>query len=98
MSDIEDCIRDILIEDLFVELAKDQILATASLRDEIGLDSLGFVELKTRVEKRFGIVIPDEDFTPETFSTLSSITRMIIRYRGDAMPEAAHPGLELAQR
>jgi acyl carrier protein len=79
MSNIEDCLRDILIEDLFVEFEKDKILSTYSFRQDLGIDSLGFVELREQVEKRFGIVISDDDFTPENFSTISSLTSLINR-------------------
>jgi acyl carrier protein len=79
MSSIEDCLKDILIEDLFVEFEKDRILPTYSFRQDLGIDSLGFVELKEQVEKRFSIVISDDDFTPENFSTISSLTGLINR-------------------
>lgn len=79
MSSIEDCLRDILIEDLFVELPKDKILSTYSFRQDLGIDSLGFVELREQAEKRFRIVISDEDFTPENFATISSLTSLIDR-------------------
>jgi len=77
MRSVEDCLRDILIEHLFVEFDKDKILPTASLREDLGLDSLGFVELKDQVDKRFGIAISEDEFTPENFSTISSLTRLI---------------------
>ena len=80
-SNIEDSLRDILIEDLFVEFEKERILPTYSLRQDLGIDSLGFVELKEQVERRFGIVIPDDDFTPENFATVSSLTSLIHRQR-----------------
>ena len=80
MSSIEDCLRDILVEDLFVEFEKEKILSTYSLRQDLGIDSLGFVELREQVEKRFSIVISDDDFTPENFSTLSSLTSLINRH------------------
>ena len=79
MSNIEDCLRDILIEDLFVDVQKDRILPTYSLRQDLGIDSLGFVELKEQIEKRFRIAISDDDFTPENFSTISSLTGLINR-------------------
>lgn len=79
MSNIEDRLRDILIEDLFVEVARDSILPAASLRQDLGIDSLGFVELKAQVEKRFDIVISEDDFTPENFATLSSLINLIDR-------------------
>ena len=79
MNSIEDRVRDILIEDLFVEFEKDKILPTYSFRQDLGIDSLGFVELREQVEKRFSIVISDDDFTPENFSTISSLTSLIDR-------------------
>ena len=79
MNSIEDCLRDILIDDLFVEFEKDKILTTASLRRDLGIDSLGFVELKGQVEKCFGIVISDDEFTPENFSTISTLASLITR-------------------
>jgi acyl carrier protein len=82
MSIIEDCLRDILIEDLFVELEKDRILPSYSLRQDLGIDSLGFVELREQVEKRFNIAISDDDFKPENFSTISSLTSLINRLCG----------------
>jgi acyl carrier protein len=81
MGEIEDCLRDILLEDLFIEREKSRILSTESLRQDLGLDSLGFIELKTQVEMRFDIAISDDDFTPENFSTISSLTSLIDRYR-----------------
>ena len=80
MNSIEDCLRDILIEDLFVEFEKDKILPTYSFRQDLGIDSLGFVELREQVEKRFSIVISDDDFTPENFATISSLTSLIDRH------------------
>ena len=79
MTNIEDCLKDILIEDLFVEFEKDGILPTYSLRQDLGIDSLGFIELKEQVEKRFSVVISDDDFTPENFSSISSLTSLINR-------------------
>ena len=82
MRNIEDCLRDILIENLFVEFEKEKILPTYSLRQDLGIDSLGFVELREQVEKRFSIVISDDDFTPENFSTILSLSGLINRSCG----------------
>jgi acyl carrier protein len=79
MSSIEDCLRDILVENLFVEFEKDRILPTHSFRQDLGIDSLGFVELREQVEKRFGIVVSDDEFTPENFATISSLTSLVHR-------------------
>ena len=82
MSSVEDCLREILIEDLSVEFEKHRILPAASFRQDLGIDSLGFVELKTQIERRFSIDISDDDFTPENFSTIASLASLIDRYRG----------------
>ena len=76
---VEDSLRGILVEELFVEREKDKILSTHSLRHDLGLDSVGFVELREQVEKRFGVSISEGDFTPENFATLSSLTGLIDR-------------------
>jgi acyl carrier protein len=83
MITIEDRLRDILIDDLFVQLAKDHILASHSLRNDLGLDSVGFVELRQQIEQRFCVGITDNDFTPENFSTISSLTKLIDRCTTD---------------
>jgi acyl carrier protein len=80
MSSIEDRLRDILIEDIFVELDRDRILPTASLRQDLGIDSLGFVELKAQLERRFCIAISEDEFTPENFSTIASLADLINRH------------------
>lgn len=77
MENVENCLKDILIEDLYVEFEKDKILPTHSLRQDLGVDSLGFVELKDQIEKRFEVVIGDDDFTPENFATISSLIGLI---------------------
>lgn len=81
MISVEDCLREILIENLFVEVERDRILPTYSLRRDLGIDSLGFVELREQIEKRFSIKVSDDDFTPENFATISSLTSFIDRRR-----------------
>lgn len=76
---IEDGLRDILVEALFVERPRDQILSTTSLRQELGLDSVGFVELKTQVETRFRVTISDDAFAPENFASISTLAGLIER-------------------
>lgn len=77
MNPVELQLKSILLEDLFVERDPDQIQATDTLRGDFGIDSLGFVELKTQVEAAFGIVIVDSDFTPENFATIASLAGLV---------------------
>jgi acyl carrier protein len=43
---------------------------------QLGLDSLGMINLLIRIESEFELVIPEQDFVPENFGT----TRAIIDY------------------
>ncbi len=83
-SDVEDQIKDILIGELYVESSKDQIGPDDSLREALGIDSLGFIELKEQIEKKFRVGIPEEDFTPENFATIATLKALIGRHRAPA--------------
>ena len=41
------------------------------------LDSLGVLEVVTRIEEHFGITIDDEEFSGEIFETLGSLTQFV---------------------
>ncbi|MFI2207375.1 phosphopantetheine-binding protein [Streptomyces sp. NPDC020192] len=44
---------------------------------ELGLDSLGLVELIVLLEEELDIQIPDEQLTPEVFDSVSSIVSAV---------------------
>jgi acyl carrier protein len=79
MNSIETRLTDILLDELNVERDPKMVLASDSLRQDLGLDSLGFIELRNQVETSFGISISDDEFTPENFSTISSLSDLIRR-------------------
>ena len=56
-----------------------------SLRD-LGLDSMRAIELLFDVEAEFGIEVPDELLSDETFATASSLWTAIEQIRGSADP------------
>jgi acyl carrier protein len=41
------------------------------------LDSLGILQLTARLEEVFGFQVADEDFTPENFETIGTLSRYI---------------------
>ena len=43
------------------DIAIDKIKATSSLKDDLGIDSFGAIELIFEVEEKFGINIPEQD-------------------------------------
>jgi acyl carrier protein len=77
VNDIERAIASILVTDLFVEVPEDRITTDDRLRGDLGLDSLGFVELRVQCENTFGITISDDDFTPENFTSIRTIADLV---------------------
>jgi acyl carrier protein len=59
MSDIEEKVKDIIVEELGVE--REKLTNEASFMEDLGADSLDTVELVMAFEEEFGIEIPDED-------------------------------------
>jgi acyl carrier protein len=59
MDNLEEKVKDIIVEELGVE--RDKLTSEASFMEELGADSLDTVELVMAFEKEFDIDIPDED-------------------------------------
>jgi len=59
MADIEQKVRDIIINELGVDA--DKVTPEASFVEDLGADSLDTVELVMAFEEEFGMEIPDED-------------------------------------
>lgn len=64
--EIEEKVREFLIEDL--EIDGEKIKNDARLKEDIGIDSLDFVDIVVIVEKKFGFKIkPEEMANVKTF-------------------------------
>ncbi len=63
-AEIEEKVKDFLIEDLEVE--EDKIAPDALLKDDLGIDSLDFVDIVVIVEKQFGFKIKPEEMAGVT--------------------------------
>lgn len=77
MKSIEDTIIGILIDDLFISTPRSDIDTEINMRDGLGLDSLGFSELRAQCEYAFNIKIEDEYFTPQYFDSIKTLTNLI---------------------
>jgi len=60
-KEIEEKVRKFLIEDL--EIEEDKIFDDAKLKDDMGIDSLDYVDIVVIVEKNFGFKIKPEEMT-----------------------------------
>lgn len=56
---IEEKVRAFLIDDL--EIEEEKIFGEASLKDDMGIDSLDFVDIVVIVERNFGFKIKPEE-------------------------------------
>lgn len=63
-AEIEEKVKAFLIEDL--EIEEDKIFDDAHLKDDIGIDSLDFVDIVVIVEKNFGFKIKPEEMAGVT--------------------------------
>jgi acyl carrier protein len=78
-EDIISGLRKMIVNNLFVEIAEDQIGLDDGLRTVVGLDSVGFVELRVLCEQKFNVEINDDDYTPENFTSIRLLTNLIDR-------------------
>ena len=72
-------LRKIIVNDLFVEIDENDIGLNDGLRTVVGLDSVGFVELRVLCEQKFNIEINDDDYTPENFTSIRLLASLIER-------------------
>jgi len=77
-EEIVEIVNNFLIEDF--EIEADKISETASLKDDVGIDSLDFVDIVVIVERNFGFKINPEEMAGVT--TLGQFYDYIARKTG----------------
>jgi acyl carrier protein len=82
-DDIIAALRKMIVKDLYVEIAEDQIGLDDGLRTVVGLDSVGFVELRVLCEQKFNVEINDDDYTPENFTSIRLLAQLIDRLQAN---------------
>ena len=82
-EDLIASLRKMIVNDLFVEIAENDIGLDDGLRTVIGLDSVGFVDLRVLCEQEFNIVINDDDYTPENFTSIRLLASLIDRLQAE---------------
>jgi acyl carrier protein len=82
-------LRNMIVNDLYVEIEPEKIGLDDGLRTVVGLDSIGFVELRVLCEQRFNVEISDEDYTPENFTSIRLLSGLIDRLQTQKAAKAS---------
>jgi acyl carrier protein len=75
-------LRSALVNDLFVELPAEKIGLDDGLQTVVGLDSIGFSELRILCERKFNVQIEDADYSPDNFSSVRRLANLVLRLQG----------------
>ena len=67
-TEIEEKVRNFLIEDL--EIEEENIFPDARLKEDMGIDSLDYVDIVVIVEKNFGFKIVPDGLCQDAFPVL----------------------------
>lgn len=66
-QEIVERLRNIVATRLDVDISPDRIGLTDGFLSVVGIDSVGFIELRYQCEEEFGIRIDENDFVPDNF-------------------------------
>jgi acyl carrier protein len=81
MADKDEIVNElkrILTQDLFVSVPENEINVNDSLADDLGLDSVGLVELTTILEEKYGIEIDGREAASEELRTIDAWSNFIM--------------------
>jgi len=79
-------LKKILVEDLFVSIPEGEIKLEDSIASDLGVDSVGLIELVTILEEKYGIEISSDEAASENLRTLDRLSSLVlakIAARGD---------------
>jgi acyl carrier protein len=80
MSDVEEKVKDIIVEELGVE--REKLKSDASFMEDLGADSLDTVELVMAFEEEFGCEIPDD--AAEQIQTVGDAVKFLEKHASAA--------------
>jgi len=80
-SKVEQRVKQLIVGQMPVKRSPTRLRAEDDLTRDLGIDSLGMVQLVVALEKEFEICIDDRDMSLDTFGTVGSIVRYILRRR-----------------
>jgi acyl carrier protein len=88
---IVDRLRHVVATRLDVDISPDRIGLTDGFQSVIGIDSIGFIELKYQCEEEFGIRIQESEFVPDNFLNCDALAGFVLSKlnAGAAVQQAA---------
>lgn len=85
MEDIKLGLRELFVDTLRLPISPAEVGET-NLIAALGIDSIGAMELLTRVENKFNILIDDADVSPALVDSLNTLSGYIAQKKSDAEP------------
>ena len=80
-EDLKSLIIDYVKREYLEEDSEEEVNENTPLISSGIVDSFSMVSLKTFLEKKFNIKIPDEKATPEAFDTVNNILNLLKEYK-----------------
>ena len=74
---VEDKIKEMMVERLFLKITPEQISEQGLLTEELGLDSVSIFEIVVGLEELFGISVEDQEFKLESFQSVRKIADFV---------------------
>lgn len=72
-EEIYEKVKGVLVDALGVD--EDEVIPTAVIRDDLGAESIDFLDIMFRLEKTFGIKIPKGEMLPENVAADPNIVQ-----------------------
>jgi acyl carrier protein len=74
---IEDRLKKMIVERLFMKIAPQDIDERKSLINDYGVDSVSLLELVVGLEEEFDLKVGDDEFSVDHFETVSSLAEFV---------------------
>jgi len=82
MEEIKAALREIFVETLRLQIDPTQV-GEGDLVAQLGVDSIGLMEIITCVENRFHIIIADEEVSPTLVNSLDTLSAYIAKKQNE---------------
>jgi acyl carrier protein len=83
-KNIEQTIKELMVERLFLQVQPEEIDDEAPLMETLGVDSIQIYEIVVGLEETYGLSFEDEEFNAEVFRNVKSIADFVRRKQGEA--------------